>query len=193
MLVYLTPNLSSTLSKELWLQSLRPSLEDFPMAFQIAERLDGSGSHTIYSQHGTNTSIKSFILFCSKTVVIKTSTCIEQWKIFTPNSPIVSDRFSFVLLKKINTDKMTSEGLPLRIMNIIRSLFASRQLCTAKHCELKNREIVIQGFTINRHISDDIELFGELEDSESIISLPSNKRVNITHLPISTIHTQWPK
>ena len=32
-------------------------------------------------------------------------------------------------------------------------------------------------------------MFGELEDTESFFSLPSNERVNLTHLPVSTINT----
>ena len=104
------------------------------------------------------------------------------------------------------TDKMTSEGFTLEDndlerVDIIGSLFdgkmagilsgaggASCQLCTAKHSELKSREIVIQGYPINRHISDALEMFGELEDIDSFFSLPSNEGVNLTHLPVSTIN-----
>ena len=42
-----------------------PSSNDFPLTFHIADGLDGSGSHTIYNQHGTNTCTKSFLLFAS--------------------------------------------------------------------------------------------------------------------------------
>ena len=42
---------------------------------------------------------------------------------------------------------------------------ASCQLCTATHSELKDRELIIQGYPLNRHISDAIQLFGELEGS----------------------------
>ena len=65
---------------------------------------------------------------------------------------------------------------------------ASCQLCTATHTELNDQQLVLQGFPINRHISDAIEMFGELEDIESFFSLPSNKRVNLTHEPVSTIN-----
>ena len=65
---------------------------------------------------------------------------------------------------------------------------ASCQLCTATHTELKDQQLVLQGFPINRHISDAIEMFGEHEDIESFLSLPSNKRVNLTHEPVSTIN-----
>ena len=70
---------------------------------------------------------------------------------------------------------------------------ASCQLCTATHNELKNREIIIQGFPINRYISHALEMFGEIEDKESLFSLPSNERVNLTHLPVSTINIQGKK
>ena len=183
-----------------------PSPKDFPLSFQIADGLDGSGSHTIYNQHSTNTSTKSFILFCFKPVVILTSAGIELWKNSTLNSPYCQ-RTDFPCAAKENesnirqfmtevinpdTDKMTSEGFTLANndivkVDIIRSLFdgrmagilsgaggASCHLCTATHSDLKNREIIIQGFPNNRHISDALEMFGELEDTGSFLSLPSN-------------------
>lgn len=69
-------------------------------------------------------------------------------------------------------------------IDIIRSMFDSKmatliscaggancQLCTVIHDELKVRELFIQGYQIYRHISDAIQLFGEL-----------------THEPISNIN-----
>ena len=44
---------------------------------------------------------------------------------------------------------------------------ASCQMCTETHKDLKDRDLVIDGFPINRTISDTIELFGELDDTES--------------------------
>ena len=86
-------------------------------------------------------------------------------------------------------------------VDIIRSIFdgkmaailsgaggASCQMCTATHNDLKDRELVVDGFPINRTISDAIQLFGELEDIESFFALPSNERFNLTHLPISTVN-----
>ena len=74
-------------------------------------------------------------------------------------------------------------------VDIIRSLFegnmaailsgaggASCQMCTATHNDLKDRELVVDGFPINRTISDAIQLFGELEDIGSFFALPSNER-----------------
>ena len=104
-----------------------------------------------------------------------------------------------------DTDKLKNEGFNIPeighvSVDITRSMFdgkmsailsgagdASCQLCTATHTELKDQQLVLQGFPINRHISDSIEMFGELEDIESFFSLPSNKRVNLTHVPVSTI------
>ena len=73
------------------------------------------------------------------------------------------------------------------LVDIVRSMFygkmstilsgvggATCQLCTATHNELKDRELIIQGFLINRHITDAIQLFGEIEDINSYFSLPSN-------------------
>ena len=65
---------------------------------------------------------------------------------------------------------------------------ASCQLGTATHKEIKDYDVTTQGFPINRYISDAIQLFGELEDSYSFISVPSDQRFNLTHEPLSTIN-----
>ena len=54
--------------------------------------------------------------------------------------------------------------------------------------QLKEVELITQGFPINRYISDAIKLFGELEDKETFFKGPSNHRINLTHEPISTIN-----
>ena len=43
---------------------------------------------------------------------------------------------------------------------------ASCQMRTATHSDLKDRELVIQGFPINRHITDAIEIFSYIENVE---------------------------
>ena len=105
------------------------------------------------------------------------------------------------------TDSMQNHGFDLGDdehvwIDIVRSMFdgkmaaimsgaggASCQLCTATQNELKDRDLVIQGFPINRHISDAIQLFEDLEGSnESFFMLPSNQRFNLTHEPISNIN-----
>ena len=53
---------------------------------------------------------------------------------------------------------------------------------------MKDREFIVQGFPINRKISDAIQLFGDLEDIDAFFSLPSNQRFNLTHEPLSTIN-----
>ena len=86
-------------------------------------------------------------------------------------------------------------------VDIIRSMFdrkmaailsgaggSSCQICTATHNELKDRELVVDGFPINRTIYDAIQLFGELEDIQTFLALPSNERYNLTNLPISTVN-----
>ena len=60
--------------------------QDFPLQFQIADGLDGSGSHTVYNQSNTNTDAKSFILFCFKPVQITSFSGREIWKNMCPNS-----------------------------------------------------------------------------------------------------------
>ena len=114
----------------------------------------------------------------------------------------------------INTDTniMASEGITLADsehvqIDIVRSMFdgkmveiisgaggaggASCQLCTAAHNELKDREIITPGFPINRYISDALEMFGEIEDKESLFSLHSNERVNLSN--VSTINIKGKK
>ena len=61
-------------------------------------------------------------------------------------------------------------------------------MCTATHGDLTDRNMVLDGFPINKTITDAIQLFGELEDIESFLSLPSNERFNLTHQPISNIN-----
>ena len=64
---------------------------------------------------------------------------------------------------------------------------ASCQMCTATRAEVKDRDLIIQGFPINRKITDAREMFGEIENVESFFALPLDQRFNITHQPISTI------
>ena len=61
-------------------------------------------------------------------------------------------------------------------------------MCTATHDDLKDRELIEDGFPINRTITDAIQLFGELEDIKGFLSLPSNDRYNLTHQPISKVN-----
>ncbi|KAI6648519.1 hypothetical protein LOD99_8151 [Oopsacas minuta] len=104
-----------------------PPAQDFPLQFQIADGLDGSGSHTVYNQSNTNTDTKSFILFCFRAVKIISNSGRELWKNNTPNSPF-AQRPIFLLAAKENeanikrfmddlintdTDLMRSEGFTL--------------------------------------------------------------------------------
>ena len=197
-----------------------PKAQDFPLQFQIADGLDGSGSHTVYNQSNTNTDTKSFILFCFKPIQITSFSGREIWKNTCPNSPftqrpifLLAAKESQVNIKQFmsdlinpDTDLMKSEEFILEsnekvLVDMVRSMFdgkmasilsgaggASCQLCTAAHKELKDPDWIIQGFPINRYITDAIQLFGEIEDSDSFFSLPSNERCNLTHEPTSTIN-----
>ena len=185
-----------------------PSTQDFPLRFQIADGLDGSGSHTVYNQVNTNTETKSFILFCFKPVQITSCSGVKLWKNNSPNSPF-SQRPIFLLAGKENeenirnfmtdlinpdTDQMQKEGFSLDDhqkvhVEIVRSMFdgkmaallsgaggASCQLCTTTRAQIKDRDFVLQGYPINRLVSEAIQLFGDIEDSESFFLLPSNER-----------------
>ena len=105
-----------------------------------------------------------------------------------------------------DTDRMKNERFTMPNMghisvDIIRSMVdgimsgilfgaaeASCQLCTATKEQLKDVELITQGFPINRDISDSIELFEELEDKETFFKEPSHDRINLSHEPISTIN-----
>ena len=105
----------------------RPLIEDFPLNFQIVDGLDGSGSHTIYNQQNTNTSTKSLIFFCFKSISNKSSSGNELWKNTTPNYPFYQ-RPIFLCAAKENesnirkfmtdiinpdTDKLKNEGFDM--------------------------------------------------------------------------------
>ena len=154
----------------------RPTSEEFPLTFKIADCLDGSGCHTIYNQQTTNTFSKNFILFCLKPISIHTVTNRIVWQNKSPNSPF-SQRPIFLCAAteceenirsfmecRINPDTaMLQNGITLEngVVNvdIIRSMFdgkmtailsgaggASGQMCTATHKDLKDRELVLEGF-----------------------------------------------
>ena len=58
-----------------------PLSNDFALTLQIADGLDGSGSHTIYNQHGTNTCTRYLSLFCFKPVLIPLVPVLNSGKI----------------------------------------------------------------------------------------------------------------
>ena len=52
---------------------------------------------------------------------------------------------------------------------------ASCQMCTTTRADVKDREFVVQGFSINRKISDARQMFGKNENVESFSHfLPTN-------------------
>ncbi|KAI6661161.1 hypothetical protein LOD99_10183 [Oopsacas minuta] len=100
---------------------------------------------------------------------------------------------------------MLQNGIPLEngVVNvdIIHSMFdekmaailsgaggASCQMCTATHKDLKDRNLVLEGFPINRNITDAIELFSHIDDFESFFALSTNEHFNLTHQTISEIN-----
>ena len=126
----------------------------------------------------------------SSSVYISTSSNRLVWQNKYPNSPF-SQRPVFLCALRIGAVNV----------EIIRSMFdgkmgailsgaggASCQMCTATHHDLKDRELIEDGFPINRTITDAIQLFGELEDIQRFFSLPSNDRYNLTHQPISKVN-----
>ena len=61
---------------------------------------------------------------------------------------------------------------------------ASCQFCTATFKQIHEVDIVKDGFPINRFISDAKILFEEVEE-ERFLSLNTNERFQLTHVPIS--------
>ena len=192
--------------------------EEFPLQFRIADGLDGSGCHTIYNQLHTNTNTKNYILFCFKPISISTASNRIIWQNQYPNSPFSQRPVFLCAAKEceknirlfmedlINPDtEKLQNGITLQNgvvkVEIVRSMFdgkmsailsgaggASCQMCTATHDDLKDRDLIEDGFPINRTITDAIQLFGELENVEEFFALPSNERYNITHQPISKVN-----
>ena len=65
---------------------------------------------------------------------------------------------------------------------------ASCQMCIATHNDLKDWDLVLNGFPINKIITDAIDLFSHIDDIESFFALSTNERFNLTHQPISEIY-----
>ena len=63
---------------------------------------------------------------------------------------------------------------------------ASCQFCTATFKEIHDVDLVSDGFPINRFISDAKVLFQEVNE-EKFLSLTSDQRFNLTHVPVSDI------
>ena len=110
--------------------------------------------------------------------------------------------FLFDLMINPETSLIEQSGISLHNRNaevtIIRSHFdtkmakilsgaggASCQLCTATFAEIHDIGFVKYGFPINRKIQHARTLFEEV--NEDFFSLPTNKRFNLTHKPISEI------
>ena len=76
--------------------------QDFPLQFQIANGLDGSGSHTVYNQITTNTETKSFIIFSFRPIKITDCSSNILWKNVNLNSPFTQRPIFSMLPKKTN-------------------------------------------------------------------------------------------
>ena len=63
---------------------------------------------------------------------------------------------------------------------------ASCQLYTASHAELKDLELVRDGFPINRTITKALDIFDNV-DTDTFLSLTSKDRFGLTHEPLSNI------
>ncbi|KAI6653036.1 hypothetical protein LOD99_3872 [Oopsacas minuta] len=128
--------------------------------------------------------------FCTRPVVLLTLPEIEESVKFLMDSVIYNE-----------TSTIEESGLCLHNGNaevkIIRSHFdtkmakvlsgaggANCQMRTATFQQIHDISIVQNGFPINRTISDARDVFDEV-DEEEYLSLPTNKRFNLIHKPIS--------
>ena len=161
---------------------------------------------------------KNYILFAFKLLSINDSANSHVWINNVPNSqfgvrPVVLtaqkeciNSVKFIMVNIINPEVKIIEQEGLQFpqghvqVKIIRSMLDGKmsgilsgaggahcQLCTASLKDLKDIEMVRAGFPINRSISDAKELF-TLVDKDEYLSLPSNKRLGLTHEPISDIN-----
>ena len=121
--------------------------------------------------------------------------------------PENSENVSFLMKTMINqeTDVIEANGLDLTnghhaTVNILRSQLdgkmahilsgtggASCQFCTATFKQIHDVDLVSDGFPINRFISDAKVLFQEVNE-EQFLSLTSDQRFNLTHVPLSDIN-----
>ena len=71
------------------LQTMELNSQQYPIEFEVADGLNGSGSHRIYNQLNNDPSFttKSFILYAFKPLKIKDSAKNIIWSNFIPNYP----------------------------------------------------------------------------------------------------------
>ena len=62
---------------------------------------------------------------------------------------------------------------------------ASCQLCTANHTQLKDLNLIEDGFSINHFIQDAKNLFKDVSNHEEFLKLDSKSKYGLTHPPIS--------
>ena len=94
---------------------------------------------------------------------------------------------------KLGTGVSLNRGLV--VVDIIRSMFdgkmaaiysgsgGSCQMCTTTHKDLKDKVLVVDGFPINRNITDGRQLFSDIEDTDYFFSLANTERFGLTDLP----------
>ena len=75
---------------------------DYPLNIEIADGLDGSGSHKVYNQVNSHISFstKSFIIFAFTILTIKDKRSQILWLNDAPNSPFVTRPIALISLKE---------------------------------------------------------------------------------------------
>ena len=113
------------------------------------------------------------VKFILDTIINPEVSVIEQEGISLPNGQIIAQIKRTMFDGKMSAILSGAGG-------------ASCQLCTAQFEELKDLDLIRDGYPINRFISD-AKLIFETVDREEFLSLQSKERFGLTHEPISNI------
>ena len=98
------------------LQTITVDPAQYPIEMEIADGLDGSGSHRIYNQISTNPNLttKNFLLFAFKALSIKDRNNVTIWYNSLPNSPFSTRP---ITLLAMNENIETVEFLMKKFIN----------------------------------------------------------------------------
>ena len=175
-----------TFTTERFSKQLSIDTSKFPLTIDVADGLDGSGSYKVYNQLQTNIDFyvtRPVVLISLKENIDNVQFLMNE--LIDPQTSIIEDSGLDISGGHVN-------------VRIIRSLFdskmsatlsgasgASCQLCTANHTQLKELNLIRDGFPINRFIHDAKNLFNDVSNHEEFLNLDSKSRYGLTHPPIS--------
>ena len=127
------------------LQTMELNSQQYPIEFEIADGLDGSGSHRIYNQlnNDPNFTTKSIILYAFKPLTIKDSANNIIWSNLIPNSPFTT-RPVLLLAKSENHENV--EFLMKEFINTPTNFLEKDGIELADgHCHVKISRTMFDG------------------------------------------------